>query len=36
MADRRNRLYKLINNPRAACLLLDEGERDSVVSLEVV
>ncbi|BAT89389.1 hypothetical protein VIGAN_06033600 [Vigna angularis var. angularis] len=36
LADGRNRLYKLIDNLRAACLLLDEGKRDSVVALEVV
>ncbi|KAL9297882.1 hypothetical protein ACSQ67_023778 [Phaseolus vulgaris] len=36
LADGRNRLYKLIDNLRAACLLLDDGERDSVVALEVV
>lgn len=37
LADGRNRLYKLIDNLRDACLLL-EGERvrDSVVALEVV
>ncbi|QCD86412.1 disease resistance protein RPS2 [Vigna unguiculata] len=36
LADGRNRLHKLIDNLRAACLLLDEGKRDSVVALEVV
>ncbi|CAJ1978627.1 unnamed protein product [Sphenostylis stenocarpa] len=36
LADGRNRLYKMIDNLRAACLLLDEGKRDSIVALEVV
>ena len=36
LADGRNRLYKLIDNMRAASLLLDEGKRDSVVALDVV
>ncbi|XP_061348711.1 disease resistance protein RPS2-like [Gastrolobium bilobum] len=35
LADGRNRLHKLIDNLRAACLLL-EGERDSVVALDLV
>ncbi|TKY66610.1 Disease resistance protein [Spatholobus suberectus] len=35
LADGRNRLYKLIDNLRAACLLL-EGQRDSVVALDMV
>ncbi|KAK7405164.1 hypothetical protein VNO78_06363 [Psophocarpus tetragonolobus] len=36
LADGRNRLYKLIDNLRVACLLLDEGQRDSLVVLDVV
>ncbi|XP_020238756.1 probable disease resistance protein At4g27220 [Cajanus cajan] len=35
LADGRNRLYNLIDNLRAASLLLD-GQRDSVVALDVV
>ncbi|XP_057446714.1 disease resistance protein RPS2-like [Lotus japonicus] len=35
LADGRNRLYKLIDNLRAACLLF-EGKRDSLVMLDIV